>query len=54
MYVMQRSVGCCLSSYSQTRLAFSDLRKRGQDTVAVLIYANMDDSEGIPLLVTGK
>jgi hypothetical protein len=49
---MQMTVGCCFSNYSQTRHAFSALR--GQDTVAVLICANMHGSEGIPLLVTGK
>jgi hypothetical protein len=51
---MQKSVGCSFSSYSQTRYAFSDGRKRCKDTVAVLICANMGDAEKMPLLVTGK
>jgi hypothetical protein len=52
MYLMQRSVGCCFSPYSQTRYAFSDGRNRSKDTIAVLICANMD--EKMPLLVSGK
>jgi hypothetical protein len=51
---MQKTVGCYFSSCSQTRHAFSDLRKKNQDTVAVLMCANMDEAEKMPLLVTGK
>jgi hypothetical protein len=51
---MQKTVGCFFSSCSQTRHAFSDLRKRSEDTVAVLICINMDEAEKMPLLLTGK
>jgi hypothetical protein len=36
--------------YSQTRHAFSDGRKRSRDTIAVIVCANMDESEKMPLL----
>jgi hypothetical protein len=34
--------------------AFSVRRKRSKDTITVLMYANMDESEKMPLLVIGK
>jgi hypothetical protein len=54
MYLMQKSVGCCFSSYSQTRHAFNEGKKWSKDTFAVLICANMDAFEKMPLLVIGK
>jgi hypothetical protein len=54
MYLMQKSVGCCFSSYSQTRHDFSGGRKRRKGTITVLMCANMDESEKMPLLIIGK
>jgi hypothetical protein len=53
MYLMQKSVSCCFSSYSQIGHVFNGGRKRGEDTITVLICANMDDSV-MPLLVIEK
>jgi hypothetical protein len=54
MYLMQKSVGCCFWSYFQTRYAFNGGRKKSKNTITALMYANVDESEKMPLLVTGK